>query len=134
VGQRSRRVLVVEDNVGLSAVLRELLTGAGYSVLTALNGIEAVVFLTSRASESPDAILLDIGLPLTNGVSLLDFVRNIMSSKLPVVVLTASADVEQEQELRKLGISRYLRKPAPLEQVLSAVADALSTRVGDVRN
>jgi len=128
MGQRCRRVLIVEDNIELAAVLRELLVGAGYSVLTARNGIEALVFLTSRASEVPDAVLLDIGLPLTNGVSLLDFVRNIMSSKLPVVVLTASADAEQEQQLLKLGISRYLRKPAPLEHVLSAVAEAVPLR------
>jgi CheY-like chemotaxis protein len=125
MGQLSRRVLIVEDNTELAAVLRELLVGAGYTVLTARNGIEALVFLTSRASEVPDAVLLDIGLPLTNGVSLLDFVRNVMSSKLPVVVLTASADAEQEQQLVKLGISRYLRKPASLEQVLSAVAEAV---------
>ena len=125
MGQLSRRVLIVEDNIELAAVLRELLVGAGYTVLTARNGIEALVFLTRRASEVPDAVLLDIGLPLTNGVSLLDFVRNVMSSKLPVVVLTASADAEQEQQLVKLGISRYLRKPASLEQVLSAVAEAV---------
>jgi CheY-like chemotaxis protein len=128
MGDRARRVLVVDDNLELAAVLKELLAGAGYSVLTARNGIEALVFLTRGASELPDAVVLDIGLPLTSGVSLLEFVRNIMGSKLPIVVLTASADVEQEQTLRTLGISRYLRKPAPLDQVLSAITDAISSR------
>jgi len=126
VGRDSRRVLVVEDNAELAAVLKDWLVRNGYQVLTARNGIEAVLFLTGPAPEFPDVILLDIGLPLSSGVSLLDFVRNILSSKLPVIVLTASADAEQEQELRKLGISRYLRKPAPLDQVLSAIDEALA--------
>jgi len=126
VGRDSRRVLVVEDNAELAAVLKDWLVRNGYQVLIARNGIEAVLFLTGPAPEFPDVILLDIGLPLSSGVSLLDFVRHILSSKLPVIVLTASADAEQEQELRKLGISRYLRKPAPLDQVLSAIDEALA--------
>lgn len=126
MGRDSRRVLVVEDNAELAAVLKDWLVRNGYQVLTARNGIEALLFLTGPAPEFPDVILLDIGLPLSSGVSLLDFVRNILSSKLPVIVLTASADAEQEQELRKLGISRYLRKPAPLDQVLSAIDEALA--------
>jgi len=126
VGRDSRRVLVVEDNAELAAVLKDWLVRNGYQVLIARNGIEALLFLTGPAPEFPNVILLDIGLPLSSGVSLLGFVRNILSSKLPVIVLTASADAEQEQELRKLGISRYLRKPAPLDQVLSAIDEALA--------
>jgi len=122
----SPRILVVEDNSELSAVLGELLRRNGYQVITARNGIEAVISLTAPAPESADAILLDIGLPLSNGVSVLDFVRNIMSSDLPVIVLTASANAEQEQELRKLGISRFLRKPVPLDQVVSAISEAVT--------
>jgi chemosensory pili system protein ChpA (sensor histidine kinase/response regulator) len=128
MARKPRRILVVEDDAEVAAVLREILHRNGYHVLTARSGVEAIVALTSPAPELPDAILLDIGLPLSSGVTVLDFVRNIMSSRLPVIVLTASANAEQEQELRKLGISRYLRKPASLEQVLSAISEALTTR------
>ena len=128
MGRDSPRVLIVEDNAELTNVLRDLLVRDGYQVLTARNGVQALIFLTGPASAFPDVVVLDIGLPLSSGVTVLDFVRNIMRSRLPVIVLTASANAEQEQQLRKLGISRYLRKPAPLEQVLAAVSDALADR------
>jgi chemosensory pili system protein ChpA (sensor histidine kinase/response regulator) len=121
----SARVLVVEDNTELMVVLTELLTKQGYEVLEARNGVEAMVALTAPPDECPDVVLLDVGLPLESGVSVLSFLRTVMGSGLPVVVLTGSADHEDEVAMRELGISEYLRKPAPSKQVLGAIKRAL---------
>lgn len=122
------RVLVVEDNQELAAVLQELLTRHGYEVVIARNGMEALIPLSGPVTERPHLVLLDVNLPLQSGVSVLDFVRNALQSKLPVVVLTASANPAQEAELRRLGVSDFLRKPAPAQQVLAAVTSALGRR------
>jgi len=122
-----KRVLVVEDNPEVLAVLREVLARHGYEVEEARHGAAALVALTRPAASLPDVVILDIGLPVQSGVSILDFVRNVRRSDVPVVVLTGSATHEQEAELQHLGISEYLRKPASSQAVLAAVARALGS-------
>jgi len=129
MGNGLGRVLVVEDNAELMAVLAEVLSGQGYQVMEARNGVEAMVALTAPENESPDVVLLDVGLPLESGVSVLAFLRNVMQSGLPVVVLTGSADPGEEAAMRDLGISAYLRKPAAQQDVVAAIKRALAPSV-----
>ena len=126
--ERAGRVLIVEDNPEVMAVLRELLVRNGYDVREARHGAEALVQLSAPRESLPDLILLDIGLPLEGGVGVLAFLRRTLHSALPVIVLTASATFEQEQEIQQLGVSAYLRKPAPSELLLAEVRRALSAR------
>jgi DNA-binding response OmpR family regulator len=106
--------------------LEALLRDRGYEVIQARNGVEAMVALTAPQSELPDGILLDIGLPLEGGVSVLNFLRNVLQSRIPVIVITGRQDAEEEAALRELGISAFLRKPPNPQQILSALADALA--------
>jgi len=122
---KPRRVLVVEDDVEVMRLLEELLVGHGYEVLKARNGVEAMVALTAAPPEPPHAVLLDLALPLESGVSVLSFLRSVMQSGLPVIVLTGSADLEAETAVRELGVSAYLRKPASPDKVLAAISRAL---------
>jgi DNA-binding response OmpR family regulator len=108
------------------AFLDALLVDRGYQVIQARNGVEAMVSLTSGDSEFPHAVLLDIGLPLEGGVSVLSFLRNVLRSGLPVIVVTGRQDAEEEATLRRLGISAFLRKPPSADQVLSALTRALA--------
>lgn len=126
--ERSGRVLIVEDNPEVLSVLRELLVRNGYDVYEARHGAEALVQLSTPKESLPDLILLDIGLPLEGGVGVLSFLRRTIHSALPVIVLTASASPEQEQEIQRLGVSAYLRKPASGELLLGEVRRALSSR------
>jgi DNA-binding response OmpR family regulator len=125
-GSARRRVLVVEDSEELMQFLEDLLALNSYEVVSARNGVEAMVALTAPESETPHAVLLDLGLPLESGVSVLTFLRNVMQSGLPVIVLTGRQDPDDEAAVRQLGISTYLRKPASPEQILAAVARALA--------
>jgi len=120
------RVLVVEDSDELMKFLEDLLVLNSYEVVSARNGVEAMVALTAPESETPHAVLLDLGLPLESGVSVLTFLRNVMQSGLPVIVLTGRREPDEEAAVRELGVSSYLRKPASPEQILAAVARALA--------
>jgi len=117
---------VVEDDEELTGFLEDLLVANAYEVVPARNGVEAMVALTAPKTEVPHVVLLDLGLPLESGVSVLTFLRNVMRSGLPVIVLTGSMDPEEEAAVRELGISSYLRKPAPPEEVLAAISRALA--------
>ncbi len=121
----SRVVLVVEDDAEVMSFLDELLSGNGYEVLKARNGVDAMVALTAPEAELPGVVLLDINLPLESGLSVLSFLRKVMLSGLPVVVLTGSAGQGEEEAVRELGVSYYLRKPARSSEVLSALERAL---------
>ena len=122
------RILIVEDNPEVMAVLRELLLRSGYDVQEARHGAEALVQLSAPKESLPDLILLDIGLPLEGGVGVLAFLRRTVHSALPVIVLTASATLEQEREIQQLGVSAYLRKPASSDLLLAEVKRALGAR------
>ncbi len=118
-------VLVVEDDVAVARFLEALLLDRGYQVQQARNGVDALVALTAPRAELPDAILLDLGLPLESGASVLSFLRSVLRSGVPVVVLTGTRDPEDEAAVKALGVSAFLRKPASPDQVLHAVASAL---------
>jgi len=119
------RILIVEDDEQLLTFLRDLLTGQGYTVTLARNGVEAMMQLTVPSSELPDAILLDLGLPVESGVSVLSFLRTVLRSGAPVIVLTGRDDRDEEAAVLELGVSAYLHKPAPSEEVLAAISQAL---------
>ena len=123
---RPTRVLVVEDEVEVLSVLTDLLTRHGYEVTPARNGVAAMVALTAPDPECPHLVLLDLGLPLEDGVSVLSFLRNTMRSGIPVVILTGRSDPDEEAAVRALGVSDYLHKPASPQRILAALAAALA--------
>lgn len=122
------RVLVVEDEPELLALLRDLLHGRGYEVQEARHGVEALVHLSAPEDQLADLVILDIGLPLEGGVTVLEFLRRTVRRRTPVIILTATATQEQEEHIRRLGVSAYLRKPASAATVLSMVQKALAGR------
>jgi len=117
-----RRVLVVEDEPEIMNLLRELLMRNDYEIIEARHGAEALVQLTGSEQYIPDAVILDINLPLEGGIGVLRFLRETLRSTTPVIVLTASATEEQEHEIERLGVSAYLRKPASSEVILSELS------------
>ncbi len=124
-GKASRRILVVEDDAAIMSFLTALLTDRGYEVIKARNGVEAMVAITAPKPELPEAILLDLGLPLEGGVSVLNLLRNVLRTALPVIVVTGRQDPEEEAAIRELGVTAFLRKPVNTQQVLSALSLAL---------
>ena len=118
-------VLTVDDDPIVRADLRLVLEDAGYTVCEdARNGIEAVEL---ARSQRPDLILLDLAMPLLDGV---EATRRIMEERpVPIVVLTGHAGVKGGVADRALeaGAVSVVRKPFSENAVVGAVRDALGT-------
>ena len=118
--QKKPQVLIVEDDFALSDAFGMILNVSGYDVHVAHNGKEALDYLESHL---PDAVILDILMPVMDGRDFLRHYKN--EHKVPIVALSnldAKADIE---EVLSLGASRYLLKS-------SVTPDKLTTLVKDM--
>ena len=117
-------LLIVEDVPANQRLLRIQLEAAGHAVTVAGNGVQA---LEALANEQIDGIVSDIVMPEMDGFRLcLEVRRDERLKRLPFVVYTATYESPGDRELaRQVGVDAYVRKPAPVEQIIDAVADAL---------
>jgi len=123
------RVLIVEDEPNLGRQLRSTLEGAGYAVDLATDG-EDGHYLGS--TESYDAVILDLGLPEVDGLTVLDRWRK-EGRKMPVLVLTARDSWSDKVAGLDAGADDYLAKPFAFEEFLARVR-ALLRRGSDQRS
>jgi len=119
--QGAQRVLVVEDEPDIAALIAYQLTREGYRVETAATGTEA---LGAVSREIPDLVVLDRMLPGLSGDEVLQALKGEASTKtVPVLVLTAKKEQEDRIEGLELGADDYLTKPfSPRELVLRVQA------------
>lgn len=123
------RLLLVEDEPTLRAQLRTSLSDAGYAVDEADNGRDAH-FLGD--TEPFDAVVLDLGLPVLDGLSVLKRWRDAGRS-MPVLILTARDNWSEKVAGIDAGADHYLTKPFQMEELLARLrALALDTRSGRV--
>ncbi len=113
-------VLLVEDDGEYGAVVEFELNQAGYQVLKAYNGLDAVELISAQA---PDALVLDLALPQLDGFGVLGRLRE-QGVKLPTVVLTSLDDESLDQRLTALGAAAVFRK---FELIQPSVAGATAT-------
>jgi type II secretory ATPase GspE/PulE/Tfp pilus assembly ATPase PilB-like protein/CheY-like chemotaxis protein len=108
-GARGQTVLLVDDEEFLRRVMKDLLVREGYEVVEAGNGIEA---LDQTDRHAPDVIVLDLNLPGMDGYSVLAELRSRPATRnIPVVVLTAKGDEDNEVRVFELGADDFLTKP-----------------------
>jgi two-component system KDP operon response regulator KdpE len=110
------RVLVVDDEAQIRKFLRVSLEAHGYRVREARTGNEA---LELAAAESPDLVVLDLGLPDMDGQEVLARLRE--WSDLPVIVLSVRADERQKVAALDLGADDYVTKPFGIAECLARV-------------
>ena len=115
--KKAARVLVVEDETDIAALVAYQLTREGYQVETASDGIAA---LDALRKEKPDLVVLDRMLPEVSGDEVLNTIRSDPTMlNLPVLVLTAKRDQQDRISGLELGADDYLTKPfSPRELVL----------------
>ncbi len=122
---REGRVLVVDDEAPVRKPICVSLRKAGYDVIEAEDGEQAI--RTLNEGDNPllvDTILCDIRMPNINGVDAIAYFRSQYPS-VPVVVLTGYPNVELAVSLLKLGVSDYLVKPVEKEQLLTVIKRAV---------
>lgn len=109
-----KTIAIVDDDVYISDLLAELLQKQGYGVLRAYSGTEALYLLERH---TPDLILLDLMLPGLTGQELLPRLQGI-----PVIVLSARADVQEKVGLLLGGAADYITKPFDTRELLARIA------------
>ncbi len=102
-----KTVLVVDDEKNYLVVLEELLLEDGYQVVTAGSGPEAMEIVRNTPV---DTVLTDIKMPGMSGIDLLDNLRT-LDSDLPVILMTAYAEVDQAVNAMKKGALDHIQKP-----------------------
>ena len=110
-------ILVVDDDIHIGNMVEEILTREGYAVSRAYSGTEA---LMSIKTARPDLILLDLMLPGLSGEELLP-----LTDGIPVIVVSAKADVADKVGLLMSGASDYITKPFDVSELLARITVAL---------
>lgn len=112
------KVLVVDDDRRMVRTICDILQISGYDSQVAHTGEEAV---QAVKADGPDCVLMDIRMPVINGVETLKKIKEI-SPELPVVLMSAFVTEDQAREARKLGAYSVLDKPINIQMVLSFLA------------
>src|ERR1041384_4941090 len=126
VTRKGSMVLLVDDEDQLRRVTRDLLERHGYTVVEARDGAQALEAVDRHA---PDIILLDLNLPGVDGYSVLAELRSRPATRqLPIVVLTAKGDEDNEVRVLQLGADDFLTKPFRTRSLAARLENALSRR------
>ena len=120
--------MVVEDDMHIGKLLRLELGHEGYEVEVLTDGKEALKHLEK---ELPDLLILDVMLPGLDGFSVLEEIREYISTDLPVIMITAKGEVKNRIRGLKSGADDYLPKPFVIEELLARI-EAVLRRKGKV--
>ena len=123
-------VLIIDDESGILESLRILLKGEGFRPLIALGGKAGLAMVES---ERPDIILTDIRMPALSGNQILAAVRA-LDPELPVVLMTAEANLQSAIDAVNLGAYHYLKKPFANDELVSILRRAAEHRQLRVEN
>ena len=114
------RIVVAEDETLIRMDLVEMLTESGYQVVAqAINGQEAITLATEH---KPDLIILDVKMPILDGISAAEQLINIC----PVLMLTAFSQKELVERARDSGVMAYVVKPFTINDLLPAIEISIS--------
>ena len=120
------KVLVVEDEKSISSFIRAILNANGYDVIVAHSGSEAFSMISSHC---PDLVVLDLGLPDMDGMTIIESVRQ--WTQLPILVVSARTHERDKVEALDRGADDYITKPFGAAELLARVRVAIRhTRLG----
>lgn len=119
-------ILVVEDNLGIQHLIATGLRRAGYQVVSARSGSEAI---THFSSYNPDLVLMDILMPGMDGFETTQRIRNLPNgSTVPVIFLTSVGDVKSRVRGLNLGADDYLVKPVKMQEFIARIQARLQKK------
>ena len=107
------KILVIDDEPGIRDLLDVLLRRKGYDVVVAENGRKS---LDVFRREHPDVVVLDLKMPVMDGLTVLQEIRRLDPNK-PVIILTGAGTPEMEQQVRTLGVTEFVEKEFSLHRL-----------------
>lgn len=116
-------ILVVDDELGIRALLSEILTDEGHSIELAENAAQA---RAARERNRPDLVLLDIWMPDVDGITLLKEWNSNALLTMPVIMMSGHGTIDTAVEATKNGAVAFLEKPITLQKLLRAVEQGLA--------
>jgi len=119
-----KTVLVVDDSVSMRQMVSFTLTGAGYEVVEAGDGKEAVDKLNGGAK--PNLVITDLNMPNMDGISLIKAVRGMAAHKFtPILMLTTESSDDKKKEGQGAGATGWIVKPFNPDQMLATIKKVL---------
>jgi two-component system, OmpR family, alkaline phosphatase synthesis response regulator PhoP len=117
--EHNKTIMVVDDNPDIITIVRTILEGRGFNVLSASSGAEC---LEALKSQKPDLIVLDIMMPEMDGLEVLTRLKSTSEfTNIPVVLLTAKVQYEDVLGGYKLGADYYITKPFTSTQLINGI-------------
>jgi CheY-like chemotaxis protein len=116
-----KKILVVEDVADIQLMMRVLLESFGYQVITANDGSEAV---EKVKEDQPDLILMDIMMPVLDGISATKIIREFETDKIPIIAVTAY-DNPYHQRALDAGCNEVIPKPLDFEYLKTRLTQYL---------
>ena len=116
--KKSKRILLVDDDAEIVESLRLALESNGYTVLIARDGNQGLA-LSER--ENPDLVILDMMMPKRSGFLVLEKMRRTRDTPLRVIMITANEGSRHKAYAEMLGVDDYIRKPFPMDRLISSV-------------
>ena len=117
------RVLIVDDDTSLQKALRLGLTAHGHSAIAAANGEQGI---SKTASDAPDVVVLDLGLPDIDGLTVLRRIREM--SDVPILVLSATGTDDRKVAALDGGADDYVTKPFSMAELEARIRTAIRHR------
>jgi two-component system chemotaxis response regulator CheY len=122
-GAADQVILAVDDSASMRQMVRYTLEAAGYKVVQAADGVEALEFARSGAA---DLVLTDVNMPRMDGLTLVRELRALEGYRFtPMLVLTTEAGPEAKQRGKQAGATGWIVKPFSPEQLLATIARVL---------
>jgi DNA-binding NtrC family response regulator len=124
MAKKDSSILVVDDEEAFRYLLSSLITTAGYSVDTVVDGVAAINAVQTKLYH---IVLLDVKMPKVDGIEVLKFIKNNFPG-IEVIMLTGASDVKTAVECMRIGAYDYITKPTTADEMLSTIGRALERR------
>jgi CheY-like chemotaxis protein len=113
-------VLNVDDDEMNQLVISKIMENAGMKTITVLNGAEAIQKLNEGLK--PDFILMDLEMPVMNGLQAAECIKREIDSQIPIIINSGAVSDVQKWKLKRLGITDFLEKPYSMKDIFSKLS------------
>ena len=124
----AKHILIVDDEVETVSVLKQVLSNKGYRVSLALDGNEGIAIIEF---DQPDLVILDIAMPKRSGLLLLEYLREELDFRNPVIMLTGVDGRRHSLYAKTLGADDFVRKPYAIDDLVHRVERLVANSVGN---